>query len=117
MRNDGQRTLDRAYDVLENETPDRVSRAIHWLRSPKSRWVRLPLGILFIAAGFLGPILPVVGLELVPIGLMLVAQDVPFLKKPVGKAMLWLEHKWIDFRNRRRERRARKRAQEHELKA
>lgn len=102
MSHEGQRTLDQAYDVLEQEAPDRVARFIRWLRSPKSKWVRLPLGILFIAAGFLGPVLPVVGLEFVPVGLLLVAQDVPFLKKPVGRAMLWLEHKWIAHRQKKK---------------
>lgn len=102
MSDEGQRTLDQAYDVLERETPDRVARAIHWLRSPQSRWVRIPLAILLIGSGVLGPILPVVGLELIPVGLLLIAQDVPFLKKPVGRAMLWLEHRWIAHREKKR---------------
>jgi hypothetical protein len=109
MSDEGQRTLDQAFEVLERETPDRVSRAIHWLRSPESRWVRIPLAIVFIAAAFLGPVLPVVGLELLPIGLLLIAQDVPFLKKPVGRAMLWLERKWLELRKRYREWRDRRR--------
>jgi hypothetical protein len=102
-KDEGQAELDQALDTLERETPDRVSRAIHWLRSPQSRKVRLPLGILLIIASFLW-FLPVVGIELLPIGLLLVAQDVPFLKKPVGRATLWLEHKWIAWRRRRRAR-------------
>jgi hypothetical protein len=38
---------------------------------------------------------------MLPIGLLLVAQDVPFLKKPVGRAMLWLEHRWLRWKRRR----------------
>ena|SRR5688572_19231898 len=100
MSSDGQRDLDRAFDTLEQEAPDRVAKAIHWLRSPASRWVRIPLGVLFIAGGLLW-FLPVVGIELLPIGLLLIAQDVPFLKKPVGRGMLWLEHKWLERKRRR----------------
>lgn len=51
--------------------------------------IRLPLGILCIIAGLLW-FLPVVGLEYLPIGLLLIAQDVPFLRRPVGRAMLKL---------------------------
>jgi hypothetical protein len=101
MSKQGQRDLDRAFDGLEEEAPDRVARAILWLRSPASRKVRIPLGVLFIVGGFLW-FLPVVGIEMLPIGLLLVAQDVPFLKKPVGRAMLWLEHRWLRWKQRRR---------------
>jgi hypothetical protein len=96
MSKEGQRELDRAFDELEEEVPDRVVRAIRWLRSPSSRWVRIPLGVLFIVGGLLW-FLPVVGIELLPIGLLLIAQDVPFLKKPVGRGMLWLVHKWQEL--------------------
>ena len=89
--------LDEAFDELERQTPDRVTRAIRWLRDPQSRKVRIPLGILFIVASFFW-FLPVIGLELLPIGLMLIAQDVPLLRKPVGRMMLWLERKWREQR-------------------
>lgn len=96
MSNEGQRDLDRAFDELEQEVPDWVARAIRWLRSPASRWVRIPLGVLFICGGLLW-FLPVLGIELLPIGLLLIAQDVPFMKKPVGRSMLWLVAKWRDL--------------------
>lgn len=104
----GKKILNRAFEGLERETPDSVSRAIRWLRDPKSRWVRLPLGILFILASFLW-FLPVLGIEFLPIGLLLVAQDVPFLRKPVGKMMLWLEDRWVALRRAFRRWRSRRR--------
>jgi hypothetical protein len=104
MSQEGQRELDRALNVLEREAPDRVARAVHWLRSPASRKVRIPLGLLFIVGGLLW-FLPVLGIELLPIGLLLIAQDVPFLKKPVGRGMLWLEGKWLRRKQRKGERR------------
>jgi hypothetical protein len=91
--------LDQAFRGLEEQAPDRISRAIRWLRDPKGRWLRIPLGLLFILGGLLW-FLPVVGIEMLPIGLLLIAQDIPFLRKPVGHAMIWLEHKWAAIRQR-----------------
>lgn len=99
MGDDGRRELDRALDGLEEEVPDRVSRAIRWLRDPKARKIRIPIGLLFLLGGVFW-FLPVLGLELIPIGLLLIAQDVPFLRKPVGRAMLWLEDRWRALRRR-----------------
>lgn len=89
----GDPELDEALDRLEEDTPDRVSRAIRWLRNPKAKWVRLPIGLLFVACSFLW-FLPVVGIEMLPLGLLLIAIDVPFLRRPVARMTLWLEHKW-----------------------
>ena len=101
--------LDRAFRGLERETPDTIAHILRWLRDPKSRWIRLPLGILCIIASFFW-FLPVVGLELLPIGLLLIAEDVPFLRRPAARMMLWLEEKWVRLRRRYREwKRARRR--------
>jgi hypothetical protein len=99
MADDGGKELDRAFEGLEGEVPDRVSRAIRWLRDPEARWIRLPVGALFILGSALW-FLPVLGIEMLPIGLLLIAQDVPFLRRPVGRAVLWLEHKWVALRRR-----------------
>jgi hypothetical protein len=101
---DGSRELDRAYDDLQRELPGRLCRAVRWLRDPKSRKVRIPLAVLFLVGGFFW-FLPVVGLELIPIGLLLIAQDVPFLRKPVGRGILWLVHRWRALRERWQQRR------------
>ena len=89
--------LEKAFDELEREAPDFVTRAICWLRRPQARAVRLPLGILCIGASFLW-FLPVLGIEFLPIGLLLIAQDVPFLRRPVGRMTLWALNRWARFR-------------------
>ena len=81
--------LNQAFMRLEKMLPQPLSRALHWLHGPGPRLVRLSLGILFIIASFFW-FLPVVGLEFLPIGLLLIAQDVPILRKPVGKLMMRL---------------------------
>lgn len=97
MKNDGQKKLDQAFNTLEQEIPKKVARRIHWLRSDRAKWVRIPMGFVLIVAGCFG-YLPIIGIELIPLGLLLIAQDVPFLRKPVAELMLWLERKWIQLR-------------------
>lgn len=93
----GQQELNEAYDGLEREVPDRIVRLIRWMRDPKQRSVRLSAGILLIVLSFFS-FLPIIGIEFLPIGLLLIAQDVPFLRKPVARAFLWLEGKWVGLR-------------------
>ena len=96
-RDEGQRKLDAAYDGLEEELPDPVARVLQWFRHPRSRWVRIPVGLFFIACSFFW-FMPIVGLEFLPIGLLLIAQDIPFLREPVGRFTLWLERQWMKLK-------------------
>lgn len=43
--------------------------------------------------------------ELIPVGLLLIAQDVPPLREPVAEMTLWLERQWVRLRGRRQQRR------------
>jgi hypothetical protein len=101
--------LEQAFTRLEKVLPRPLARALHWLHDPGSRWVRIPLGALFIVASFFW-FLPVIGIELLPIGLLLIAQDVPFLRRPVGRIMVRLldgfERMTRWWHSRRRARRA-----------
>jgi len=58
-----------------------------------SAWVRVPPALLLIVGGILG-FLPVLGFWMVPLGLILIAQDVPPLRKPIGRAIHWADKKW-----------------------
>ncbi len=82
-------SLEAAFGRLGRMLPRPAASALRWLHNPESRFVRLPLGILCIILSFFW-FLPVIGLEYLPIGLLLIAQDVPFLRRPVGRAMLRL---------------------------
>jgi hypothetical protein len=88
----GKQDLDRAFDVLVRHVPGWLGRVIGWVRHPQSKWWRIPLGLVFIASSVVW-FLPVVGIEFLPLGLLLIAQDIPFLRGPVGRATLWLELK------------------------
>ena len=101
--------LETAFDTLEREIPGRLQRAVRWLRRPQARKVRIPLGVLCILGSFFW-FLPVLGLWFLPLGLLLIAQDVPFLRRPVGKMTLYLLERWKQLRKWWARRRARARA-------
>jgi hypothetical protein len=89
----GKVLLDQAFDQLEHEVPQGLARFIRWLRQPKLRPYRLVLGVLCIAASFFW-FLPVIGVEFLPLGLMLIAQDVPVLRAPTARLIFWMIAKW-----------------------
>jgi hypothetical protein len=77
---------------LLRRLPSRMQAITRWLRKPASRWARLPAGILLIIAGCLA-ILPVFGLWMLPLGLMLLADDIPPLRRFRDRALDWLERR------------------------
>jgi hypothetical protein len=87
--------LDRHFAWFERRLPPRAARFMSWLRKPSSRLVRIPLAILLIAGGFFS-FLPILGLWMLPLGLLLFAQDVPMLQKPMVQMLGWIERKWIE---------------------
>lgn len=86
--------LDRHFAWFEGKLSPRMAGFVGWLRKPSSVFVRIPLGLLLIAGGIFS-ILPVLGLWMLPLGLLLIAQDVPFLQKPMAQLLGWMERKWI----------------------
>ncbi|WP_395406404.1 hypothetical protein ACHMW6_07030 [Pseudoduganella sp. UC29_106] len=94
MSNKGKQKLDHAVDDLEREVPGKARRFIEWARSERAKWVRIPLALSLIAVGILVPYLPIVGVEDVPFGLLLLSYDIPFLRKPMAATIEWLVHLW-----------------------
>lgn len=86
--------LDRHSAWFEARLSPRLARFVGWVRQPSSRLVRIPLAILLVAGGIFS-ILPVLGLWMLPLGLVLIAQDLPFLEKPMARILGWIERKWI----------------------
>jgi hypothetical protein len=87
--------LDRHFAWFEAKLPRGPARFVGWLRKPSSRYVRIPVAILLIVGGILS-FLPILGLWMLPLGLLLFAQDVPFLQKPMARMLGWIERKWIE---------------------
>jgi len=94
--------LHQAFEELSAELPDKLAQALAWLRLPHMRWVRIGLGVSCVFGGLFA-FLPVLGIELLPLGLMLLAHDISCLRKPVGTGMLWLMARWRGLKTRVRE--------------
>ena len=90
-----QQELDRHFDWFEKKLPPRPAKFVGWVRKPSSFYVRVPLAFLLVAGGFLS-FLPVLGLWMLPLGLLLFAQDVPPLQKPLAHGLGWVERKWLE---------------------
>lgn len=93
--------LNHQLDRMEQSLPRWLHRTLKWLREPEAVWVRIPVGALLILGGIFA-ILPVLGLWMLPLGLILLAQDIPFLRRPLRRALIWAEKRWIRWKQRRR---------------
>jgi hypothetical protein len=92
---------DRPLQRLLAALPSGIRRAYEWLRKPGRIWLRIPLALLLIAGGFLG-FLPILGFWMVPLGAVLLAEDVPFLRRPTMRALAAVQGWWDRYRARRR---------------
>lgn len=91
--------LNRYFEMIDRRVPISVSQFIRWLRMPSSFAVRLVIAILLILGGIFS-FLPVLGLWMLPLGLLLIAQDVPLLQEPLVAAFAGVERKceWLRVR-------------------
>ncbi len=59
----------------------------HW-HLPQSKPVRIGLGILLVACGFLG-FLPVLGFWMIPLGLLVLSVDLPIVRRWRRQVTVW----------------------------
>jgi hypothetical protein len=83
-------------DRLIGRLPRRLQAVIRWLRKPSARWVRIPAGVLLIGGSVLS-ILPLFGLWMLPLGLLLLAEDVSLLRRAMDRVLDWLERRRPDW--------------------
>lgn len=69
--------------------PRWMGNGVRWLRRPAARWVRIPVALLLIVGGVFA-FLPILGLWMLPLSLVLLAEDIPFLKRLVARLINWL---------------------------
>jgi hypothetical protein len=77
---------DRRLDGLIERLPRRLRVTVRWLRLPTSRWVRIPAGLLLVTGGVFS-ILPFLGIWMLPLGVVLLADDVPPLRRVTDKVL------------------------------
>jgi hypothetical protein len=75
---------------LADRLPEKLRTTVRWLRRPSARWVRIPVGLLFVGASLLS-ILPLFGVWMLPLGLMLLAEDAPLLRRARDRLLEWIE--------------------------
>jgi hypothetical protein len=80
---------ERHLERLIGRLPERLQKIIRWLRRPGLHWVRLVAGVLFIAGSFLS-ILPIFGIWMLPLGLVLLAEDIPALRRLRDRLLDWI---------------------------
>lgn len=98
------RRISRQFDRIQRKVPF-SARLLEWLRRPGARLVRVPLGILLILGGIFS-FLPVLGIWMLPMGLLLLALDVALLRTPVSFALVRGSRKWTTWRRNRRNNRS-----------
>ena len=79
---------------------------IDWVRSPIAVLVRIPLGIILILGGILS-FLPILGIWMLPLGLLILAIDIRPLRGPVVRVVVWIDYQWNRWRQWRQNRRER----------
>ena len=82
--------------------PGPVRRATEWLRRPGAGWARVPLAAVLILGGAVG-FLPVLGFWMLPVGILLLAEDIPVLKRPTLRALGAVQGWWDRRRGHRGE--------------
>lgn len=75
--------LNRLLDRLERAIP-KIQTFLVWLRKPATRLVRIPFAVLLVLGGLFS-ILPGLGIWMLPLGLLLLAIDLPMLREPTTR--------------------------------
>ena len=77
---------------LTARLPRSIARVIEWSSRPGLHWVRIPAGIALMLGGVFA-ILPVLGLWMLPLGLVMLAKDVRILRQPTARMLAWLDRR------------------------
>ena len=78
--------LDEELDRLQEWVPHGVARVVRKVRSPAVAPYRIPVGVALTAGGVVG-FLPILGFWMVPLGLAVLAHDVPVMRPPLARLL------------------------------
>lgn len=88
----GDQDRERRLELLVRRLPQRLQTVVRWLRRPVARRVRIPAGLLLIMASVFS-VLPILGLWMLPLGLVLLAEDVPPVRRATDRVLAWIERR------------------------
>ncbi len=92
--------FDDELERLNAHLPDWAASVVHRAMEPSARWLRVPAAIALMTGGALG-FLPILGFWMVPLGLALVARDVPFMRPPLARGLALINRKLYSRHDRR----------------
>jgi fatty acid desaturase len=91
-REAARRELEQYVDAICSHLPGWACHTLVWLREP-SRWAARIIAAFLLILGGLLAFLPVLGLWMLPLGLIVIAQDLPFLQQPLLRAFRWADRR------------------------
>lgn len=86
--------LERFFAEITTKLPW-TAGTINWLRNPKNAMIRVPVALLLIVGGIFS-FLPLLGLWMLPLGLILLSIDVVILQEPVTKGIIIVRRKAVE---------------------
>jgi len=84
--------LDKEIERLHGRLPAWAARTLRKARKPEAAWLRVPMALALLLGGLLG-FLPLLGFWMAPLGLALLAADLPFLRQPMAKCLAFINRK------------------------
>jgi hypothetical protein len=81
---------------LIDKLPTRLRSTVRSVRQPSARYLRVPTGIALTFGGLFG-FLPVVGFWMLPLGLAVLADDLPPLRSLRSRILDWVERRHPDW--------------------
>ena len=89
---DDESARERRIELLIQRLPSGFQPKVRWLRRPSARLARIAAGVLLILGGLLF-FLPILGLWMLPLGLLLLAEDIKLLRRGSDNILAWIEHR------------------------
>jgi hypothetical protein len=81
-------------DRLQKHIPTWVSHNLNHLRGKRAMWMRVPTGVALVIGGVLGFLpLPIVAIWMLPVGLALLAHDIPMMRRPMARLLNFINCK------------------------
>lgn len=94
--NETERLRKQRRDALVARLPARLAGWVRWLLAAERRTLRMFAGFLFLLGGFLS-FLPLLGIWMLPLGVVLLAEDIPLFRGLSVRLFAWMARRRPDL--------------------